>query len=618
MKKQNLFKISNNVQEYSNAFNTMGLNFQGEIPVFVDHKREDLLHNIKRINNEYSECYKTTPIYQCDAGITLSSDLEFYKNCRLFCKKWVTSLNEMINIENLVVIGLYKDFSQYKILTILEYCKKNNIELYILTGRDLSSLSWMIGKQFYSKSEKEVRKAVFSHKKLNEFSETKNKWDIFDIKRLENENIKNLLEEKSWSELVFHGHGKEDHLNLADFTLHGFNKLIPQQEKFAPSWGHQGQSFFKDESKAIRISSINVETLFLLSCSNFPFNDCRLYDSRFNLTLDAIDGIARNIVASIAVQSIDNPEIYEIFSDSNLTNIGTKLHNKLNDVQPFVSIVNIGLPNTRKVDQSLENINGIVRLTQSSKMILSRLASYVSSGLLSSEHEVKKLSNNVLADYMQMTRRGTYGVTEEKYLNFEQNLINRVNPISKKIAEIMIQNQNDELFEFDRYNIFRSIIDESSIFKKICCCGSSGVGCNYIPETNNLFNINSFYCYRCGDKNTSMTGMPEVDFMCDNYDRERLRIKYKIVITPQHRGDVYLGVQLPTYVEKSSNTSPELKRIRFKNIGTKVVEGEICFNEDTLLQSYYLKLFIIQNGGIAISRCFFNLINNCEGKFKKI
>jgi len=42
----------------------MGLNFQGEIPVFVDHKREDLLHNIKRINNEYSECYKTTPISQ--------------------------------------------------------------------------------------------------------------------------------------------------------------------------------------------------------------------------------------------------------------------------------------------------------------------------------------------------------------------------------------------------------------------------------------------------------------------------------------------------------------------------------------------------------------------------
>ena len=67
-------------------------------------------------------------------------------------------------------------------------------------------------------------------------------------------------------------------------------------------------NLFKDESKAIRISSINVETLFLLSCSNFPFNDCRLYDSRIQLNIRcAIDGIARNIVASIAVQSIDNP-----------------------------------------------------------------------------------------------------------------------------------------------------------------------------------------------------------------------------------------------------------------------------------------------------------------------
>lgn len=610
MKKKNLFKILDNVQEYKNSFNALGLNYQGEIPIFVDIEREDLLHNIKRFNNEYSECFKPTPIYQCDAGVILSPDLDFYKNSTLFCKQWLTSLNGIVNIENLIVIGLYKDFSQDKILNILEYCKKNGIEPYLLIGRDLTSLSWMIGKQFYSKSEEKVKKAVFSHKKLNEFSGTKSGWEIFDIKRLEHENIKSLLEKESWSKLVFHGHGKEDHLNLADFTLHGFNRLIPQKEKFAPSWGHQEQSFFKDENKAIRISSLNVETLFLLSCSNFPFNDSRLYDSRFNLTLDAIDGMARNIVASIGVQSIDNPELYEIFLNSNSENIGTRLHNKLNDVQPFVSIVNIGLPNTRKVERILENINGTVRLTQSSKLIMSRLASYVSSGLLSNEHEIKKLSNSILVDYIQLTRRGTYGVTEEKYLDFERNLINRVNPISKKIAEIMIQNQNDELSEFDRYNIFRSVIDKSSISKKVCCCGSSGVGCNYIPETNNLFNIHSFYCYRCGDKYTSMAGMPEVEFTCDSYDKERLKIKYKIVITPQHKGDVYLGVQLPTYVEKSSNITPELKKVRFKNIKTKVVEGEVCFNEDTLLQSYYLKLFIVQNGGIAISRCFFNLIND--------
>ena len=98
MKKKNLFKILDNVQEYKNSFNALGLNYQGEIPIFVDIEREDLLHNIKRFNNEYSECFKPTPIYQCDAGVILSPDLEFYKNSTLFCKQWLTSLNGIVNI----------------------------------------------------------------------------------------------------------------------------------------------------------------------------------------------------------------------------------------------------------------------------------------------------------------------------------------------------------------------------------------------------------------------------------------------------------------------------------------------------------------------------------------
>ncbi|MGX7107900.1 hypothetical protein [Facklamia miroungae] len=611
MENLKLFKIYSNFEEYIDSFNNIRLNFTEKVPIFVDEERKDLLDSIKRFSNED---FERIPIFKCEAGIILSEELEFYKNSDLFCIQWLYTVGEKKFLNNLVLIGLYKDFSQDKALKILEYCKQNNIEVYLLTGRDLSSLSWMIGKQFFTLKNSELRKAIFSHKKMNEFKEKDFDWEFFDIRRLEREDIKGVLTKKHWSELVFHGHGKEDHLNLADFTLHGFNKALPQKEKFAPSWGHVGQSFFKDEKKAIRISSINVEKIFLLSCSNFPFYDSRLYDSRFNLTLDAIDGMSRNVVASIGVQSIDNPELYEILVESDSTNIGRKLHNKLEDVQPFVSIINIGIPNNSKIFKAAEKYNKTARLTKISGMVLSRLSVFASSGLLSGDHSIRKLSNNILSDYMQMTRRGTYGTTEKKYLDFEQNLINRVNPISKKMAEMMIQNQSDELFEFDRYNIFRSIVDKNSIVSKKCCCGSSGVECCYIPETENLFTIKTFYCYRCGDKSTSMIGMPEVEFTCDNYDQERLKIKYKIVITPQNKGDVYLGIQLPTYVENSSNLSAELKRIRFKTISTKVIEGEVSFEEDTLLQSYYLKLFIVQNGGIAISRCFFNLVNDCEEK----
>lgn len=611
MEKSSLFKIYNNLEEYKEAFNQIDQNEIREIPIFIERKRNDLYRNIERFDRQN---FKLTSFFKCDAGVLLSKELEFYKNSNIFCKRWFDKVDKGTKLKSILLIGLYKDFSQNKVLKLLEYCKKEKIKVFLLTGRDLSSLSWLIGKQFITRCNNDLKKAVFSHKKMNEFNGRNLTWEIFDIKRLKNENIKKILTEEKWSELVFHGHGKEDHLNLADFTLHGFNKLLSKNEEFAPSWGHEGQSFFKDEKKAVRISSLNVEKIFLLSCSNFPFNDSRLYDTRFNLTLDAIDGMARNIVASTCVQSVDNPELHEIFLNSNFDDIGVRLHNKLDDVQPFVSIVCIGLPQGTEINNTDEKYNQTERLTKDSRIILSRLSSFTSSGLLNKNHSISKLSQNVLLDYMQMTRRGTYGVTKEKYLDFERDLINRVNPISKQMAEIMIHNQNDELFEFDRYNIFRSIVDKNSVSFKKCTCGSSGVECNYFPETENLFKIHSFYCYKCGDKYTSMLGMPKIDFTCDDYDKEKLKIKYKIVITPQMKGDVFLGVQLPTYVEKSSDLPIEVTRIRFKNITPKVVEGEVNFKEDTLLQSYYLKLFIVQNGGIAISRCFFNLINTSKDK----
>ncbi len=611
MSENKMFEVYDDSEEYLKKICLNSTKEIKKVPIFIGKKRKDLKSTI---DNYFDDNIKRAPLFKTDVGLIISDEVNFYKNCSFFCEKWIHNLNEMSDSKTLLIIGIYKDFSQKKVLDILEFCKEKEIEIFLLVGRDLSSLSWLIAKQFFYRESGKMSKAIFSHKNLSIFSEKAEKWDIFDIKKLEKQNIKNILEEEIWSELAFHGHGKEDHLNLADFTLHGYNRSLVRHESFAPSWGHRGQQFFKDETKAIRISSLNVDKLFLLSCSNFPFYDCRLYDTNFNLTLDAIDGFARNIIASTGVQSVDNPELDEILNDSNTENIGVRLHNKLNDIQPFVSIVNIGLPNIFEKVNIKNTGQHAERLEAQTKIILSRLSSYVSSGMLSNEHPIKKLSRSILLDYSQLTRRGTYGTTKEEYSVFEQNLINRVNPLSKKIADIMMNNQSDELFEFDSYNIYRSELDKKSIKKEKCCCGCRGFECNYIPETQNLFNIQSHYCYKCGDKTAIMAGMPDIEFTCDEYDVERLKIHYKIQITPKSKGDVFLGVQLPTYVEKSVDTPSEIKKIRFKALKSKVVEGDIYFKEDTLLQSYYLKLFVIQNGGIGISRCFFNLVNNSKEK----
>ncbi|UQS81436.1 hypothetical protein MOO45_08070 (plasmid) [Bombilactobacillus folatiphilus] len=216
---------------------------------------------------------------------------------------------------------------------------------------------------------------------------------------------------------------------MADFTLSGLNAALPYNGPFAPSVGHAGQSFFKDASKAIKTSEIQCQTFFFLSCNNLIFNDTKLYGPRYNLVLNAIDGYASTIVAAIGVQSADNPELDLVMKHAGNKNISRMLNKKLSDVQPFVSIIHVGLPENSEVDGTT---SAAVRLTPTTKIILSRLSSYISSMMLGQEHLIYKLAKNILFDFMQRTRRGTFGVSDAEAKDFELSLINRVNPFSKK------------------------------------------------------------------------------------------------------------------------------------------------------------------------------------------
>lgn len=597
------FKIFNNTEKYFDNFYKLSKS-SSEIPIYMSNDRLDLN---KRIINYNIENKKISAITQSDLGIIFSQKLNQYGNYPDFAKKWVTkeeALAQIDSVSSILVMALYSDFTQENVLDLLTMAKQKNINIYFLVGRDFSSVSWLIAKQFLNeKSDDEKINGIFSYKKLNNIHSKK--WSIFDIRRLEKEDIKDILKNNSWENLVFHGHGKEDHLNLADFTLTGFNKNLRKVSDFAPSIGHQGQAFFKDIDKSIQLHDLNVEKVFCFSCNNLPFNDSRLYDERFNLVLDLIDGTPKSIIASLSVQSADTPELSEIIHDSTIDTVSARLENKLRDIQTFPSIITIGLPIKKKMTKALDSAE---RLTKATKIILNRVSSYSASNMLSPNHEVFRLSQKIFSDYIAQTRRGTFGTTEEDYKAFEKNLINRVNPLSKKIAENMWNNQNDELQEFDNYNIYRSVAKSSSIYEGLCDCGGHTHTVNYAPELTSIFPLKSTYCYRCGDKNTKMLEMPEIKFTCDDFNEHDLSIKYQIEITPNQIGDVFYSVQLPSYIEKSVINKDVLHKVKFKTLKKVSIEGVIFFKSNTILQSYYLKLFSVQNAGIAFNRAFFNLV----------
>ena len=596
-------KVVNELNEYIKEFMKISKN-NSTMPVFINTEREDLKENIllfEKLNNDYS----ISSIFKSDYGIIISNSLLFYKESNVFCKKWCDLDNfKFKSGKSVVILGIYEDFTQSNVLKLINYCRDQHVQINFLIGRDLSSLSWFIAKQFIQKN-KPVNKAVFSL--LNLKSVGSSDWNIFGAKDLETKNIKKELLDHYWSDLVLHGHGKEDHLNLDDFTISSLKNNLKPSVPFAPSIGHKNQSFFKDINQSILIKRVNVDRLYVLSCNNFPFYDSRLYDSKYNIILDSIDGLAKNIVASISVQSADTPELKVIMKNSASKNLSTKLNDSLSDIDPMISIIQMGLP---EIDADV--INSEVkthRLTNLTRHILSRVSAYSASTMLNTNHSVNKLSRKIFEDYMQHTSRGTAEYSSTDMDHFETELVNRINPLSKKIADIMLANPNDELHNFDNFNTYRSIMDPNSIFRSKCTCGGNLFTCKYDPEISTLFPIISSYCYKCGDKSAKMVGMPEVRFSCDNYNSNDLEINYRIEITAKEKGDVFFAIQLPNYVANSVKNHENLHKMKFKKAGiTKEFEGTIKFKKDTILQSYYLKLFIVQNAGIEVDRCFFNLI----------
>lgn len=596
------FNICGTLDSYFDELGKL-CDISSEIPMYIDSSRKDLRDKIDGINKDKIEI---TAIEKCNYGIVLSEECKKIEDTNLFCDEWIESKKQIqsFNEITVIVISLYKDFTEKKVLGLIDFCKESNIELFFLIARDVSSLSWLIAKQFMKLNENN-RRAIFTHRNMSEIKMEKKGWEVYDIGYLKKNNPKQILETNQWSEIIFHSHGNEDLIHLDEYTICGNNKDIQQDEGCCPACGVLNGECFKESEKLIDINGLRVEKLYLLSCHNIPFADCCLYSMKYNVVLNAVDGYVKKVVASIAVHSSDMPEINEIVDNQATESIVVRLHKKMDDIQPFPSIIYIGTPEKKEVKPEITSYEG---LTMVSRELLSRVFLMVSSGMLNQEHQIYKLSKKIISDYHSMTRRGTLNESECKNVNFEQEIINRLNPLSKYMIRIMSDDLSDDLHLFSSYNTMRAEIEEESISFEKCDCGSKLYICDYKPILPVYFPLHAEYCHKCGEKLISMVGMPEIHFKCKNNDNKGdYSITYEATIVSKTRGEVFYALLLPNSISKFCTTKREINRIKAKPGKEEIIRGKIEFDKKVVVQGYWMKLLVVQNAGISIARSFFNL-----------
>ena len=157
-----------------------------KVPVYL-HNRIDLEEKLGDICKLYSFGRE---IKKMDYGIDLSNINGFFEVLkRTVAYKWI-NINDVLvsndKIESIVVFGVYDDFKYDEINKLINYCIFNRIKIYFLIGRDISSLSWIVAKQFLKWKEVNSESAIFTYKRIGNTGDFRkiseeSRWNIYDL-----------------------------------------------------------------------------------------------------------------------------------------------------------------------------------------------------------------------------------------------------------------------------------------------------------------------------------------------------------------------------------------------------------------------------------------------------
>lgn len=581
-----------------------------KVPVYL-HNRIDLEEKLGDICKLYSFGRE---IKKMDYGIDLSNINGFFEVLkRTVAYKWI-NINDVLvsndKIESIVVFGVYDDFKYDEINKLINYCIFNRIKIYFLIGRDISSLSWIVAKQFLKWKEVNSESAIFTYKRIGNTDDFRkiseeSRWNIYDLNDMKRLNIKQEILDKVWDRIMFHGHGKEDHLNMDEYTLCGLNTSVKKMNITAPSCGHCEQTCFKDRTKLVDANCVKVKDMYLLSCCNFPFNDLRLYDKKYNLGLNAIDGLAQKLYLSVTVQNSDLEDIKLFFQccDSNVYVpyfFNRIMRKKFN----YSFMIEIGLPSiNEEITVECEKVEKC-ELNQELIDIINRMYFYSRTSLINNDSVFKKKINNALLKIENAFSKEPI----EKHRKLMGELLNKANAFGIEMVNLMSESNENDLYDFYDYNIERSEIYKINR-DAVCSCGIQSIETMYKSKIKGTLDVISNTCYRCGDQFCSMENMPYVKLKIDSIIKVGEKIKLTLDISPKQNGTIYISNILPGYIQKYRRSKTNIKTIRnAKNNIIYHCEDEIELDEKIPCQSYYITVIVIQNIGISIYRTNFNII----------
>ncbi|MBO1416861.1 hypothetical protein [Streptomyces sp. FH025] len=517
------------------------------------------------------------------------------------------------NPGGLLLVGCYDRLTLDPVRSLLLATYRSRTQaLTLLSGRDAASLAWNIAKQY-------VRPDA-GVDALGLFTDTDRPPHppgvrVFDDRDFERVDIRSTILGGRWRKVAFQGHGKDDSVNLGEFTICGLSPDAPARPGLLGPRCAYGLPCYKPEDKLVPLHRVPAVEVVLSACNSGPLADLALYDPKYQLLLNALDGPARTVVAAVSVHDSDRPENVA-WMRSALVGGDTvdTLNASLAGSHPYPAFLRFGLPDSAHAPQQeqqeqQEQSETVFADHRPDPLLLTvgrRLTALLGSELLPHNHALRPRLTKLARKVDLWVARPTH-LADQSAEQIGASLTADLQSLDHVIAGQVAANPEDELMNYPAHFGDRSSLDPE-VREVVCHCGRPAQEFTRRGLLPNVLDTTCAVCMRCGDVTFRLPEAPALLAYAADEVRQGGVLEVRASLTAARTGPVRLGLFVPTYLREDTAVEPEVAKVRAVGGQPQDVHFQVRFDPATAPQAYYFTVFAVQDLAVSTARRHFGVL----------
>ncbi|MFJ2186430.1 hypothetical protein ACIOJE_00535 [Kitasatospora sp. NPDC087861] len=567
------------------------------IPVWTG-ARGDLLDGIALARPVYAGRRAPEP---AGTGVVVGTSLpeEVRRLAAPLARTWVTKVSDLPDTGSVLVLGSYADLRADAVQDVVDQTYAQGRDLFLLTGRDAHTVSWVVAKQYANAAPHGETGMISELDTLPAAPGTV--W--FGAEDVRHKDIQGIALDRVWRRVLFHGNGKDDQLNLGRFTLCGLSPVGERDPGLPGPKCAYGLGCTKPEEKLIPARRIKAAELVLANCFSGPLTDYAMYDPKYVILLDALDGPAQTVVATLTACDGARPENLAWLTESSTgRNAARAINDRMKDINPYPSFVQIGLQSGGVVEQPAPVADDTAGFPLHT--VGARLSGLLDSGLLREDYplrpRLRQLSDSMLRYASRIVALSppdgppALAATAEETKSLDLALAHRI-----------AKHHDDAVLQFPTYFGERSTAEEPVDLDWLCSCGRPLRSYTRRGRLPVIADTVQGLCARCGDVVNSPVDGTELRVTAPEEVEAGTTLHVSITVAPHRTGTVNTGIVLPMYL--NARALPALSRKEVRAGESARCDFAIEIAAEAAPQAYYFTPYAVHDLGVSTRRVHFTV-----------